>query len=488
MITVIGLGAGDLSQLPLGIYRKLLATEHLFLRTKEHPVIKELEAEGISYESFDDIYEKHDQFEAVYDEIVNILKTEAKTKDIVYAVPGHPMVAEKTTQLLLEDEELQVQIEGGQSFIDPILASLKIDPIEGFQFLDALSLVTDELQLSQHIIICQVYDQYIASNVKLTLMEQLPDEYEVYIVTAAGSENEKIVKVPLYELDRGTQVNNLTSVYVPPVHEEELLYHDFRTFRRIIAALRGPGGCPWDQKQTHQSLKKYLLEETYEVLDAIDSQDDDHLAEELGDVLLQVVLHAQIGEDEGMFTVDDVIRSVSEKMIRRHPHVFGNSSAETAEEVVTNWEQIKQQEKGTTEAKASILDDVTKGLPGLMKAVQYQKKAAKVGFDWDAVEPMWDKVFEEIHEYKEAVAENNQEAAVREFGDILFALANIARFYNFDPEEAIAMTNQKFLSRFQFIENVLNEQGLKIEEQTLEALDAIWERAKQNERGDNHAT
>ncbi|MEH7383961.1 nucleoside triphosphate pyrophosphohydrolase [Bacillus sp. JJ1521] len=480
MITVIGLGAGDLSQLPFGIYRKLLATDHLFLRTKEHPVIKELEAEGISYQSFDEIYEKHDQFEAVYDEIVTILKNEAKTKDIVFAVPGHPMVAEKTTQLLLEDENLEVKIEGGQSFIDPLLASLKIDPINGFQFLDALSLEKDELQLSQHIIICQVYDQYIASNVKLTLMEQLPDDYEVYIVTAAGSVNEKITKVPLYELDRETQVNNLTSVYVPPVKEEELLYHDFRTFRRIIAALRGPGGCPWDQKQTHDSLKKYLLEEAYEVLDAIDSEDDNHLAEELGDVLLQILLHAQIGEDKGLFTIDDVIRGISEKMIRRHPHVFGEVSADTAEEVLTNWEQIKQLEKGSTPEEKSILDDVTKGLPGLMKAVKYQKKAAKVGFDWDAVEPMWDKVFEEIEEYKEAVAKKTKGDAIQEFGDILFALANIARFYKFDPEEALAMTNQKFARRFQFIEEELREQGAKFEEQTLKQLDAIWEKAKQN--------
>nr|WP_309101581.1 nucleoside triphosphate pyrophosphohydrolase [Fredinandcohnia onubensis] len=479
MITVIGLGAGDLSQLPLGIYRKLLAAEHLYLRTKEHPVIKELEAEGITYHSFDDIYEKHDQFEEVYEEIVDILRKEAKTKEIVYAVPGHPMVAEKTTQLLLEDQNLQVKIEGGQSFIDPLLASLRIDPIEGFQFIDALSFESDELQLSQHIIICQVYDQYIASNVKLTLMEQLPDEYEVYIVTAAGSKEEKITKVLLYELDRGVEVNNLTSVYVPPVQEAESLYHDFRTFRRIIAALRGPGGCPWDQKQTHQSLKKYLLEEAYEVLDAIDREDDDHLAEELGDVLLQVALHAQIGEDGGMFTIDDVIRGISEKMIRRHPHVFGDVTAETADEVVTNWEQIKQSEKGSTKEEKSIFDEITKGLPGLMKAVEYQKKAAKVGFDWDAVEPMWDKVFEEINEYKVAVEEKQKGEAIQEFGDILFALANIARFYKFDPEEALAMTNQKFVRRFQFIETELRKRGIKIEEQTLEELDAIWEESKQ---------
>lgn len=479
-IVVVGLGAGDLSQLPLGIYKRITSTDHLYLRTKEHPVIKELESDGLTYHSFDYIYESNEQFEAVYEEIVSILVKEAASKDIIYAVPGHPMVAEKTVQLLLENKEgIPVAIEGGQSFIDPLLAALKIDPIEGFQFVDALSFEKDEIQLTQHVIICQVYDQFIASNVKLTLMEQLPDDYEVYVVTAAGSRDESIRKVPLFELDRGIEVNNLTSIYVPPIQDEEFVYHDFRAFRRIIAALRGPGGCPWDQKQTHESLKKYLLEETYEVLDAIDNQDDEHIAEELGDVLLQVVLHAQIGEDEGMFTIDDVIRGISEKMVRRHPHVFGNVTADSAEDVVSNWEQIKRLEKGDQSNSAAILDDVTKGLPGLMKAYQYQKKAAKVGFDWVTVEPMWNKVFEEIGEFKEAVTNNvSEREIISEFGDILFALTNIARFYKLDPEEAISMTNQKFYKRFCFIEEEVKKQSLSMENLSLEELDAIWEKAK----------
>ncbi|MFS0865397.1 nucleoside triphosphate pyrophosphohydrolase [Fredinandcohnia sp. 179-A 10B2 NHS] len=479
-IVVVGLGAGDLSQLPLGIYKRITSTDHLYLRTKEHPVIKELESEGLSYHSFDNIYESNEQFEAVYEEIVSILVKEAASKDIIYAVPGHPMVAEKTVQLLLDNKEgISVTIEGGQSFIDPLLAALKIDPIEGFQFVDALSFEKDEIQLSQHVIICQVYDQFIASNVKLTLMEQLPDDYEVYVVTAAGSRDESIRKIPLFELDRGIEVNNLTSIYVPPIKDNEFVYHDFRTFRRIIAALRGPGGCPWDQQQTHESLKKYLLEETYEVLDAIDNQDDEHIAEELGDVLLQVVLHAQIGEDEGMFTIDDVIRGISEKMVRRHPHVFGTVTADTAEDVVSNWEQIKRLEKGDQKGSSSILDDVTKGLPGLMKAYQYQKSAAKVGFDWETVEPMWNKVFEEISEFKEAVSNNvSEREIISEFGDILFALTNVARFYKLDPEEAISMTNQKFYKRFYFIEEEVNKQNLSMENLSLEELDAIWEKAK----------
>ncbi|NNV04755.1 MazG family protein, partial [Brevibacillus sp. MCWH] len=148
-----------------------------------------------------------------------------------------------------------------------------------------------------------------------------------------------------YELDRATTVSNLTSVYVPKVEHDELLYHDFTTLRRVIATLRGPNGCPWDRKQTHESLKKYLLEETYELLDAIDRQDDENMIEELGDVLLQVMLHAQIGEDEGMFSIDDVIRAITEKMVRRHPHVFGDVHVDHAEEVVRNWQAIKQEEK-----------------------------------------------------------------------------------------------------------------------------------------------
>lgn len=482
-ISIIGLGAGDINQLSLGIYRTIKNTEFLYLRTKEHPVVQDFENESISYTAFDNIYEKHDQFEEVYKEIVEILCHEAKEKDIVYAVPGHPLVAEKTVQLLLQkkdETDLDITIEGGQSFIDPLFASLEIDPIEGFQFVDALSLENHQLQLNQHIVICQVYDQMIASDVKLVLMEQLPDEYEVYIVTAVGSDHEQLRKVPLYELDRGVELNNLTSVYVPPVKDETLLYREFSTLRRVIAKLRGPGGCPWDIKQTHASLKKYLLEETYELLEAIDNEDDDHMIEELGDVLLQVVLHSQIGEDEGMFTINDVINGVTEKMIRRHPHVFGDVAAESVDDVIKNWNDIKRDEKSNTDVTDSRLDNVAKSLPGLLKAYQFQHEAAKVGFDWKTVEPMWEKMHEEIKEFQDELQKDtiDEKKLISEFGDLLFALVNIARFYKIDPEEAISMTNQKFYRRFVFIEKEVQKQGAQIESLSLEKLDSIWETAK----------
>ncbi|WP_198507873.1 nucleoside triphosphate pyrophosphohydrolase [Bacillus sp. FJAT-45037] len=481
-IHVIGLGAGDLEQLPLGMYKHLKQSDALYVRTADHPVLTSLEAEGVTFQSFDDVYEKHDQFEQVYEEIVNQLISRAKSTSITYAVPGHPFVAERTVQLLLEAAEghdIELQFLGGQSFLDPMYNALKIDPIEGLQVVDGTSLNRDELQITHHIIIVQVYDAMIASDVKLTLMERLPDDYEVTVATSVGSAAEQLTRVPLYELDRVTTLNNLTAVYVPPVKEEELLTGEFTKLRQVIATLRGPDGCPWDREQTHQSLKKYLVEETYEVLEAIDEEDDDHLIEELGDVLLQVMLHAQIGEDEGWFTIQDVVKSVSEKMIRRHPHVFGDKTVAHAGEVVDNWNQIKLAEK-SHENREFILDGIPKDLPTLMVAEKLQKKAAKVGFDWDEVEPIWSKLFEEIDEFKQEIENGNKDKMVRELGDIIFVLVNLARFYKVDPEDALRKTNAKFKNRFTEMEKRVRTARKSMNELSLEELDQLWEEAKEN--------
>jgi tetrapyrrole methylase family protein/MazG family protein len=482
-IYVLGLGAGELEQLSLKMYKLIHQCSLLYVRTKEHPVVEELEKEGIQIASFDDVYEKHDQFHLVYEEIVHSLCEKVLSEDVFYAVPGHPLVAERTVELLLEkrNEGFQIVIEGGNSFLDPFFTALEIDPIEGFQLVDGTDLRVKELQLRQHIIICQVYDQFVASDVKLALMERLPDEYEIYVVTAAGTTQQQIRKVPLYELDHGMNINNLTTLYIPPVQDEEILYQEFGTFRSVIAALRGPSGCPWDKEQTHQSLKPYLIEEAYEVLEAIDEEDDDHLVEELGDVLLQVLLHAQIGEDEGWFTIDDVIRGVTEKMIRRHPHVFGELSAESASDVNAIWGEIKKQENTGTNVE-SILKGIPKSFPGLLMAYQIQKRAAKVGFDWDDDQPIWEKIQEEIQEFKTEIQQQSpKEVASKELGDILFALVNIARFYQIDPEVAIMQTNQKFMNRFRYMEERVREKQVPIETLSLEELDHLWEEAKKKE-------
>ncbi|GIN58035.1 MazG family protein [Lederbergia ruris] len=480
-ITVIGLGSGDLDQLPFGIYKLLKQEKPLFLRTREHPVVLELIDEGLVFESFDDIYEKHEDFAGVYEEITQFLLNKAEKESITYAVPGHPLVAERTVQLLLEwapKKNIEIHIQGGQSFLDALFTALKVDPIEGFQLLDGTSLKRDEIQIFQHVIVGQVYDPFVASNIKLTLMEKYPHDYEVWLVTAAGSKREKIRKLPLYELDHGITLDNLTSLYVPPIVEQEQAYKEFSTLRQIIADLRGPNGCPWDLKQTHLSLKKYLIEEAYELLAAIDQDDIGNMIEELGDVLLQIMLHAQIGEDEGMFSIEDVLESISRKMVRRHPHVFGDVKVRDAEEVTVNWDKIKATEKDRDD---SILAETAKGLPALIKAYKYQKKAGKLGFDWGEAQEAWEKVKEEMQELEIEMAKVNKQEQMKELGDLLFAVVNVARLLNIHPEEALESTNEKFARRFTYIEEKVRESGKGFEAYTLEQLDQFWDEAKEKE-------
>ncbi|WP_214879421.1 nucleoside triphosphate pyrophosphohydrolase [Exiguobacterium sp. ERU653] len=464
-ITVVGLGSGELNQLPLGVYRHLKQQPLVWLRTKEHPVVRELESEGLVFDSFDSIYESSETFEEVYNQIVETLMNKCEEMAITYAVPGHPFVAERTVELLVE-RGADLHVLGGQSFLDAMFQALQIDPINGFQLLDATALDLERLQVTQHILIGQVYDGFVAGDVKVQLMERYPDEHPVTLVTAAGTTQERIKHIPLFEMDRVAEVNNLTTLYVPPLVDESYLAKDFATLKQIIATLRGPNGCPWDRKQTHESLRKYLLEEAYELIEAINAEDDNAIIEELGDVLLQVMLHAQIGADEGYFDIRDVIGSISEKMVRRHPHVFGDITVENASEVVKNWNTIKQAEKG--EKKQSHLDGVLIDQPSLMRAEQLQKKAAQVGFEWDDVSGAFTKLEEELNEWREELGDES------ELGDVLFSIVNIARYVGLNAEQALEQTNRKFKRRFEYI-----EVNGDLQQMTLEQMDELWNEAKE---------
>ncbi|MBY7141633.1 nucleoside triphosphate pyrophosphohydrolase [Virgibacillus sp. NKC19-3] len=478
-IEIIGLGASDIDQLPLGIYKKLTHTQEVvYTRTIDHPVIRALKQEGVRFEAFDDVYEKEDRFEAVYQSIVDTLIEKARDTSIMYTLPGHPMLAEKTVQLLFEQTEVEVAIVGGQSYLDDLFTALKMDPIDGFQFIDGTAFERSQLDYQHHIIFCQVYDRFIASEVKLTLLEDLPADYLITIVEAAGSAHEMIRTVPLEELDRAMEVSNLTTVYVPPA-PDALLNHTFTRLRETIATLRSPSGCPWDKAQTHESLRQYAIEEVYELIDAIDNQDEENIIEELGDILLQVMLHSQIGEDDGYFNVDDVIGSVTNKMVYRHPHVFDDIAIDSVDDVYRNWDQLKQAEKG--KQRKSVLDGIPKHLPSLSKAFKLQKKAAKVGFQWDNVRDIWDKLDEELTEVREAIQAEDSAEIEKEFGDVLFVLANLTRYYKINPEIALNQTNQKFLSRFSYMEEQLSTQGKDMESTTLGEMDVLWDQAKERE-------
>ena len=347
-INIFVYAAGNFEQMSIGAWRCLQSDRKKFFRTAMHPVVQELEAKGVVYQSFDQVYEKHTKFSDVYEEIVAKLLKEAASEDIIYGVPGHPMIAEVTTQKLLEAQhngQIQIQMYSAPSFLDEMFTALEVDPVDGFLLLDATNFSVADLQLHKHMIFTQVYDAYVASEVKLALLEGLPFDYPVTVLSGVGTSNEKIQQRQLCELDHCLSVDNLRSVYIPPVALEALLpLYDFSTLIQIISVLRGPNGCPWDQKQTHESLKKYLQEETKELLEAIDAQDSLRMEEELGDVLLQVILHAQIAAEKGEFSIFDVIQTLNEKMIRRHPHVFGDQKADTVEEVIEIWKEIKEKE------------------------------------------------------------------------------------------------------------------------------------------------
>lgn len=340
-ITIVGLGNYGLDELPFGIYRFLNKAEKVYVRTLSHPVVEDLE--DIEWISFDEVYEAHDSFSNVYEEIVRRLKKLSLTEDVVYAVPGHPMVAESTTELLLADDELNVEVLGGKSFIDDLFQAVKVDPNNGFQLLDGTVLNTLSINPTNALIITQVYDQLIASDIKVSLLEIYPPEHQVAIVTGARGDNAEVIWRPLYEMDHDFALSNLTSLFVPALLGEALS-GEFNYLVEVMDTLVGENGCPWDKEQTHESLKRYLIEEAYELMEAIDVLDIDNMIEELGDILLQVVFHASIAKKDYMFDAREVVKNITDKMIRRHPHVFGDESISSIEELETVWADAKTKE------------------------------------------------------------------------------------------------------------------------------------------------
>lgn len=348
-ITIVGLGNYGIDELPLGIYRFLEKETKVYARTLNHPVINTLKKE-IEFESFDSIYEAHDRFEDVYEAIVTSLIELAQSEDIVYAVPGHPRVAETTTVKLLEyshfNEDISVKVLGGKSFIDDIFEAVDVDPNDGFTLLDGTSLKESALNVRTHTVITQVYSVMIAADLKLTLMERYPDDFNVKIITGSHSDGAYVIECPLYEIDRyDDYFNNLTSLFIPKINEDTLLYQDFDyAVQTIDLLVDNEKGCPWDKVQTHDSLKRYLLEETFELFEAIDNEDDWHMIEELGDILLQVLLHSSIGKKEGYIDIKEIIESLNAKMIRRHPHIFGNAYVTSQEDLKDIWSHAKEKE------------------------------------------------------------------------------------------------------------------------------------------------
>ncbi|WP_238900298.1 nucleoside triphosphate pyrophosphohydrolase [Clostridium sp. YIM B02500] len=480
MIKIVGLGPGSKDALTIGTINELEASKHIFLRTEKHPTVDYLKEKNIVFDTYDNIYDSIDNFDEVYLNIAkDIINKHKNMTDLIYAVPGHPLVAEKSVFNLIElckENGIEYKVIPAVSFIDAMIESLKIDPIEGLKVIDSFDISNQILDKRIGTIVTQVYNQLIASEVKLRLLECYNDETEIYYVRAAGIEGqESIRKIPLFELDMQEDIDYLTSIYIPKDLKNK---KDFNDFLDIIEVLRGEDGCPWDREQTHKSLKKALIEESYEVIDAIDQDDDNSLIEELGDVLLQVVFHASIGKEDGYFDIGDVIEGICNKMISRHPHVFKDADGlNSSEDVLMKWDELKKKEKGYNSV-GDEMKGITKGLPALLRAHKIQEKASKVGFDFENIDFAVSKVKEELKEVIDVYNTENVEKIEEEVGDLIFSCVNIARFLKVDEEIALNYTIDKFMKRFQYIERAAKDKNIELTSMTLDEMNELWEISK----------
>ncbi len=474
VITIVGLGPGNPHHLTREAWAVLKAANEIWLRTERHPTVVGL-PQHLVLHSFDHLYEEADDFSQVYDAIARqVLQLGQRPEGVVYAVPGHPLVGEATVGLLLSRAKqigLVVRVVEGLSFVEPVLAALGVDALSGLQICDAIELAVRHhppLNPDLPALVGQLYSRVLAADVKLTLMNQYPDDHQVALVHAAGTPEQRVVYLPLYELDRRDDAAHLTTLYVPSLSGVS----SFEGLQETVAHLRAPDGCPWDREQTHESLRKGLIEETYETVAAIDAGDVQALQEELGDLLLQVLLHAQIAAEAGEFKMAQVIAGIDAKLKHRHPHVWGERTVSGTGEVLRRWEELKREERGEDR---STLDGVPAALPALQQADTYSRRAARVGFDWTEAGGVAEKVREEMAELEAATTSMEREA---ELGDLLHAVVNWARWLQVDPETALRQANARFARRFRGVERIIRERGLDVAALTIDELEELWQSVK----------
>lgn len=475
-IFIIGMGVSggeDLNQRQLREFDK----RDNYFRTDHHDVALYFKSQGKSFKSYDFLYEEKSSLEEVYQGIVSDLKVVlAEGRDINYWVPGHPFIAEETVRLLFSDEEISkedITVLPAMSYIDVMSVALKRPIAESVRIHDALGFQYFQLNPAVDQIFLPLDSLFLASEIKEKLLEVYLDEYEVCVVHAPGTEREFVQNIRLQYLDTLDYYNHETVLFVPKTEKRP---YSFSDLVEVIHRLRGPEGCPWDREQTHESLKSCLLEESYEVLDAIEKQDFNALEEELGDLLLQVVLHAEIAQEVGYFNILTIIHRLVEKLIYRHPHVFGNKTIKMTKDVEKTWEMLKRDEK-LINSMTEELKNLPKLLPNLMKSYKIQKKVARVGFDWPDLDGALEKIQEELQEVVEAIKTFDKSNIEEELGDLFFSVVNISRKLEIDPEISLAKTNDKFIRRFAYIESHLDK---PLQEATLEEMDALWEEAKKD--------
>jgi tetrapyrrole methylase family protein/MazG family protein len=481
-VTVVGLGPGDADLLLPAARATLGRVGVRYARTARHPTVAALAADGITFETFDDRYDTARDLDAVYSDIVATLITAAgEHREVVYAVPGSPSVAERTVSLLHDaarDGRVELATVPGLSFADLAWTRLGVDPMTDLaRVVDARALESAALDLGGLLLVAQCDDPLLCSDVKLTLLERLPPDTPVTVLARLGGPDERVDTVALADLDR-VAPDHLTSfaVRLPEPSPGRELARLLELARR----LRRPGGCPWDAEQTHHSVTRYLLEEAYEVVDAVeqlpipapgDTPADDpayaRLVDELGDLLYQVIFHAMLAEEAGAFGMGDVERGIHDKLVHRHPHVFGDVTAATTSDVMRNWEQIKKDERGAT----SIMAGITPGLPSLLYAHKLLRKAASVGIDPGGVEPSLDR----IDAANASLRSGGDDETV--LGELLAGAVALARALGVDAESALRGWSVRFRTRFEAMEADAARDGVDLHTLAPAAAAARWETA-----------
>lgn len=468
-ITIIGLGQGDLSNLSAENKQFFLEAQKVYVKSENYDALRQLTP------FIEQVTPVIDPVDGLSDGYRELAITIAKNAPALYAVPGDPFMDEASTVIIQElaaQARIPVKIIAGEALLPDVLAWLTISPTTGLQIIDATLLCSyhyPPLEAHRPALITGLYHPDLRLPLKRVLGHIHPAHTSVTTLV-----NGQPASIRLADLANMTDGDGY--LYIPARPDSVGLTH----FQEIIAHLRAPNGCPWDRKQTHQTLRPYLLEETYEVLAALDAADSAGLADELGDLLLQIALHAQIAAEAGTFNMSAIINHISQKMIRRHPHVFGDSSARDSEEVEVNWDAIKAREKaekGESPPEPSVMDAVLPTMPALVQTLDISKKAVKQGFEWDDAQGVLRKLMEEAQEITEATSKAEIEA---EIGDFLFTAVNLARKFDVDAESALRACNTRFMRRFRRVERLARQQNLILSEINKATWFNLWQQAKQD--------
>lgn len=475
-MTIVGLGPGADHHVTIETLAAIERIPHRYVRTAQHPSAH-LVGSAIS---FDDVYERADTFNAVYSEVAETLIAAAiEFGEILYAVPGSPLVLERSVATLRSDPRVETEVLPAISFLDVVWARLSIDPVEaGVTLIDGHEFAVAAAGVSGAILVAHTHANWVLSDIKLSIDDPTGelDATPVVILRALGSHDEQVINTTWAEMDKTIEADHLTSLFIP--HLGTNAASGYVKFHKLARTLREK--CLWDLEQTHRSLIPHLIEETYEVVDAIqaldpnDASTDDLLIEELGDLLYQIEFHTTIAEQQGRFTIGDVTRGVYDKLVRRHPHIFGDVEVSGTDEVLANWDSIKRAEKGRT----SIFEGIPTALPSLSYAKKVQHATAKVGFDWPDVQGALPKITEELEEVVVAIERGDLNEIAEELGDLLFSVVNVARHLKVDPESALRVAAIKFQRRFEKVEQLAAERGIDIHRSDLSVLDSLWDEIK----------